>query len=67
MIEYSYQKGSLPPTTRIGVRTLLFKKGEKTDLKNYRPLSLLCTDYKIIAKALANRTKSILSTLIHDD
>lgn len=36
-------------------------------LRNWRPLALLCTDYKIPSKVLANRLKSILDKIIHED
>ena len=36
-----------------GVLTLLHKGGEREDIKNWRPLTLLNCDYKIISKLLA--------------
>jgi hypothetical protein len=50
-----------------GVLTLLHKGGEREDLKNWRPLTLLNCDYKIISKLLAERLKNVLTKLIHPD
>ena len=50
-----------------GVLTLLHKGGEREDIKNWRPLTLLNWDYKIISKLLAERLKNVLTKLIHPD
>ena len=44
--------------------SLIYKGGEKSNLKNWRPISLLCSDYKILAKILTNRLKNILPEVI---
>jgi hypothetical protein len=49
------------------VLTLLQKSGEREDIRNWRPLTLLNSDYKIIAKILAERLKVVLPKLIHSD
>ena len=48
------------------VTALLYKeKGDTDDLKNYRPISLINVDLKILTKALTNRLKKVLHSLIH--
>ena len=42
-----------------GILTLLHKKGDPQLLKNYRPISLLNTDYKILMHILANRMHKV--------
>ena len=49
---------------RLSVITLIHTKDSKSLLKNYRPLSLINTDYKIIAFVFARRLQSIIDKLI---
>ena len=44
--------------------TLLPKNNEKDLLKNWRPISLLCVDYKILTKIISNRLKPTLDITI---
>lgn len=46
---------------------LLFKKGDRRNLKNWRPIALLNTDYKILATTLANRLRPTLQYVIHEN
>lgn len=50
-----------------GIITLQYKQGEREDLANWRPITLLNTDYKIITKILTGRLKPILPNIIHSD
>ncbi|GBG84645.1 hypothetical protein CBR_g39021 [Chara braunii] len=50
-----------------GVITLLFKKGDKSVVKNWRPMSLLNVSYKILAKSLARRLSKHLPKLVEND
>ena len=48
------------------VTALLYKeKGDTDDLKNYRPISLINVDLKILTKTLTNRLKTVLPSIIH--
>ena len=49
------------------VLTLIFKKGDRQPMKNYRPISITNIDYKIIARILANRLHTVLPQLISHD
>ena len=57
---------SLPYSQRTSIIALCYKKNEKELLKNWRPISLLCCDYKIISKTIANRLKMVLDTVLSD-
>jgi len=65
---YSFENGHLSLSQRNGIITLLPKKDKDLmEIKNYRPISLLTVDYKIIAKTMANRLKACIGNLIHFD
>lgn len=50
---------------RKGIITLVPKKDkDRTNLKNWRPISLLNFDYKLVANVLANRIINIIPKLI---
>ncbi|CAM2105621.1 unnamed protein product [Caretta caretta] len=54
----SLQGGVLPLSCRRAVLALLPKKGDLHDLRNWRPISLLSTGYKIVAQAISLRLGS---------
>jgi SepF-like predicted cell division protein (DUF552 family) len=55
----------LSVSQRLGIITLLPKKDtDRSLLSNWRPVSLLNTDYKIISKTLVNRLKRLANRFI---
>ena len=45
----------LPPRMLEGITTLLYKKGNRSDPRNYRPITLLNNDYKLMMRVLTKR------------
>ena len=46
---------------------LLYKKGERQEIGNWRPISLLNVDYKILAKIISERMRKCLPKILHTD
>ena len=64
----AFNKRSLSVSQKRGTITLIPKGDENlSDLKKWRPISLLNIDYKILSKALAKRMEQHLPKLIHYD
>ena len=64
--EAAFQNGSLSISQRRGIITLIPKAdGNLKELSNWRPISLLNIDYKILTKALAKRIEKYLPKLIN--
>ena len=52
---------------RCGLLTLIEKLGKDClEIDNWRPISLLCADYKILAKVIVNRLQKVMPKLIHN-
>ena len=67
VLNYCYEHGQLSDSQKQGIIRLLYKKEDPLLLKNWRPISLLNTDYKICTKVLANRLKKVLSVILSED
>ncbi|GBG62547.1 hypothetical protein CBR_g31186 [Chara braunii] len=59
--------GKLGKSMTRGVITLMYKKGGRSDMRNWRPISLLNVIYKILAKTLARRLGELLPRLVGKD
>ena len=62
----SYVTGLMSNTQQKGLITLLFKKGDSHDFKNWRPITLLNCDYKIMAAVLAARVHKVIGEIVHE-
>jgi hypothetical protein len=54
-------------TMRMAVVKIIYKKGERNKMSNYRPISILCADYKLLAKIVTNRMRPVLNSVIQND
>ena len=65
---YALECGQLPIEQRRGILTLIPQKNkDRLLLRNWRPIILLNTDCKILAKLLARRLRILLSNVINED
>ena len=62
-----YGAGSLTLSQRRGVISLSFKKGDRLDMRNWRPISLLNVDYKLAARAVAARLLKVIHLIVAKD
>ena len=67
VLNSSYDKQKLPFSQRQSILNLIYKKNDPLDLSNYRPISLLNTDYKILSYTLATRIKKVINLIINSD
>ena len=67
-LKESIDSGELPTSMRQSIIKLIPKKDkDKKQIKNWRPISLINVDCKILSKLIANRIKIRLPKLIHSD
>ena len=66
--KYSFETKMLSDNQRRGILNLIPKPNKDLRyLKNWRPISILNTDYKILTKILSSRLQSVLPLLISND
>lgn len=67
LYNFNFDNETMTESQQSALLKLLFKKNDNELLKNWRPISLLNTDYKIAVKVIATRLKHVLETIIHED
>lgn len=67
-LDFGLQIGELSTEQRRGIITLIPKKSvDRRQIRNWRPISLLNTDNKILTKAMSIRLQPVLSEILHSD
>lgn len=67
-INHALETGQLSEEQRTGLITLIPKKDlDRTEISNWRPITLLNVDFKIFSKAIAKRLQSCIKEVVHTD
>ena len=64
MLQEAHEREVLPKAVRDGTIILIYKKGDTRDVRNYRPITLLNLDYKIMSKILVARLSLIMDEIV---
>ena len=62
-----FSSGLLSRSQRRGIISLSFKKGDRLDIRNWRPISLLNVDYKLAARTIAARLLKVIHLVVDKD
>ena len=63
----SHTHHSLPPSMLRGTISVLYKKSDRDDPRNYRPITLLNNDYKILMRILTKRMNEAVLQFVSND
>ena len=64
---HCFESGELTYSQYLALIVLLYKKGIREDITNWRPISLINIDAKLLSKVFAQRVKIVLPVIIHKD
>ena len=62
-----YLSAVMSLTQRRGLISLIFKKGDRLDPRNWRPITLLNVDYKLAARVVAGRLLKVIHLIVAKD
>ena len=62
----AHTEGQLPDQMREGLISILYKKKARDDPRNYRPITLLNSDYKIMMRVLTQRMNEAIVQIVSD-
>lgn len=64
VLNSALSESKFPATWQRSIVILLPKKGDRSQLKNWRPISLICADAKIFTRLLATRMKYLIPQMV---
>ena len=64
---YCFESGELTYSQYLALIVLLYKKGIRENITNWRPISLINIDAKLLSKVFPQRVKIALPVIIHKD
>ena len=67
VLNESFHADSLAKSQYEGLLRLIHKKDDRRLPKNWRPISLLNTDYKLASKIITERLKKVMGSIVHPD
>ena len=67
VLNCAFRVGFLSVSQCCGLINLVFKADDRTLLKNWCPISLLCVDYKIGSRAIAGRLLRVIDKVVSPD
>ena len=62
-----FQVGLLCASQRKALLRLIYKKDDKHLAKNWRPISVLNCDYKLVSKIITDHLKQVMPSIVHSD
>ena len=63
----SFENEQLSWSQRKSVLSLIYKKGDKELISNYRPISLTNVDYRLLAFTLTGRLQNVIDSIVSTD
>ena len=67
VLNVAYETGQLSTSQRRGLLIVLYKKNDRLEMNNWRPISLLNVDYKIATRAMSGRLLAVIGTVVGSD
>ena len=66
VLNHYFTTSNIPYDTKLSAITIIYKKDDRKNIKNYRPISLSNNDLKILTKIMCERLKTLMDSIIGD-